>query len=138
VFFTGSRVVATGDLYVPMLGVCDWPNGCRWEDYVSGIRRLTALVHSDAVILPGHGPPNTAAELREFAGLLEDVTGRVRRAMAAGRSREQVVAEGLPTATRPGLGAAFPPTSSWATRTTRCWPGQARSNRPPRKTLGHE
>jgi glyoxylase-like metal-dependent hydrolase (beta-lactamase superfamily II)/imidazolonepropionase-like amidohydrolase len=96
VFFTGSRVVATGDLYVPMLGVCDWPNGCHWEDYVSGFRRLAALVPSDAVILPGHGPPSTAAELREFAGLLEDVTGRVRRAMAAGRSREQVLAEGLP------------------------------------------
>lgn len=96
VFFTGSRVVATGDLYVPMLGPCDWANGCRWDDYVSGIRRLTALVPSDAVILPGHGPPSTPAELREFAGLLGDVTARVRRAMAAGRSREQVVAEGLP------------------------------------------
>ncbi len=92
VFFTNSRVVATGDLYVPLLGPCDWANGCEWDDYAAGIRRLVALVPSDAVILPGHGPASTAAELREFAGLLEDVTTVVRRAIAAGRTREQVVA----------------------------------------------
>jgi len=96
VFFTGSRVVATGDLYVPLLGPCDWVNGCRWDDYVTGIRRLVALVPSDAVILPGHGPASTASELREFSGLLEDGTARVRRAIAAGRTREQALAAGMP------------------------------------------
>jgi glyoxylase-like metal-dependent hydrolase (beta-lactamase superfamily II) len=97
VFFTGSRVVATGDLYVPLLGPCDWANGCGWGDYVGGIRRLVALVPPDAVILPGHGPASSAAELREFAALLENVTIRVRRAIAAGRTRDQVVAGGLPS-----------------------------------------
>jgi glyoxylase-like metal-dependent hydrolase (beta-lactamase superfamily II) len=95
VFFTGSRVVATGDLYVPLLGPCDWANGCAWNDYVAGIRRLVSLVPKDAVILPGHGPASSAAELREFAGLLEEVTSGVRRGIAAGRTREQVVAGGL-------------------------------------------
>lgn len=96
VFFTGSRVVATGDLYVPMLGVCDWPNGCRWNDFVAGVRRLAELVPEDAVILPGHGPASNAAELRRLVELLEEVTSRVRRALAAGRTREEVLAEGLP------------------------------------------
>lgn len=96
VFFTGSRVVATGDLYVPLLGPCDLANGCRWNDYVAGIRRLVTLVPAGAVIFPGHGPASTLGELRVFATLLEDVTARVRRSIEIGRSREQVIAEGLP------------------------------------------
>lgn len=96
VFFSKSRVVATGDLYVPLLGPCDWANGCEWEGYLAGIRRLVALVPPDAVILPGHGPASTAAELREFAALLEDVTGRVRQDIAQGRTRDEVIAAGLP------------------------------------------
>jgi cyclase len=96
VFFGGSRVVATGDLYVPLLGPCDLANGCRWNDYVASILRLVKLVPADAVIFPGHGPASTPAELREFATILEDVTARVRRSIEQGRTREQVIAAGLP------------------------------------------
>ena len=96
VFFTGSRVVATGDLYVPLLGPCDLANGCRWNDYVGGIRRLVTLVPADAVIFPGHGPASTLRELKVFAILLEDVTAQVRRSIESGRTREQVIADGLP------------------------------------------
>ncbi len=96
VFFTGSRVVVTGDLYVPLLGPCDLANGCRWNDYVAGIRRLVTLVPAGAVIFPGHGPASTPEELRVFATLLEDVTARVRRSIERGRTREQVIADGLP------------------------------------------
>ncbi len=96
VFFTDSRVVATGDLYVPLLGPCDLANGCRWNDYVAGIRRLVTLVPDGAVIFPGHGPASTLGELKVFANLLEDVTARVRRSIESGRTREQVIAEGLP------------------------------------------
>ncbi len=96
VFFTGSRVVATGDLYVPLLGPCDLANGCRWNDYVAAIRRLVTLVPPDAVIFPGHGPASTPAELSEFATILKDVTAMVARSIENGRTRAQVIAEGLP------------------------------------------
>jgi cyclase len=96
VFFTSSRVVATGDLYVPLLGPCDLANGCRWNDYVAGIRRLVTLVPADAVIFPGHGPASTLGELQVFATLLEEVTARVRRSIERGRTREEIIAEGLP------------------------------------------
>ncbi len=96
VFFTGSRVVATGDLYVPLLGPCDLANGCRWDDYVAAIRRLVTLVPRDAVIFPGHGPASSPAELREFETILKDVTAMVGRSIEKGRTREQVIAEGLP------------------------------------------
>jgi glyoxylase-like metal-dependent hydrolase (beta-lactamase superfamily II) len=95
-FFEKSRVVATGDLYVPLLGPCDLANGCRWSEYVASIRRLVKLVPADAVIFPGHGPASTPAELREFAEILEEVTAQVRRSIEQGRTREQVIAAGLP------------------------------------------
>lgn len=111
VFFTGSRVVATGDLYVPLLGPCDLANGCRWTDYVAGIRRLTRLVPADAVIFPGHGPASTLGELQVFATLLEEVTGQVRRSIESGRTRGQVIADGLPRRyaswARRGISAEF-------------------------------
>jgi glyoxylase-like metal-dependent hydrolase (beta-lactamase superfamily II) len=96
VFFTGSGVVATGDLYVPLLGPCDLANGCRWNDYVAAILRLVTLVPRDAVIFPGHGPASTPAELSEFATILKEVTAMVSRSIEEGRTREQVIAEGLP------------------------------------------
>ncbi len=108
VFFTGSRVVATGDLYVPLLGPCDLANGCRWNDYVAGIRRLVTLVPEGAVIFPGHGPVSTLGELQVFATLLEDVTTRVRRSIERGRTREQVIVEGLPRRYASWVGRGIP------------------------------
>ncbi len=63
---------------------------------MSGVRRLVTLVPAGAVIFPGHGPASTLGELQVFATLLEDVTARVRRRIDVGRTREQVIAEGLP------------------------------------------
>jgi glyoxylase-like metal-dependent hydrolase (beta-lactamase superfamily II) len=95
VVFPRSGVVATGDVFAPLLNPCDIANGCRWSAYLAGIERLLTLVGPDAVVFPGHGPASTREEIEEFAGLLRDVTARITAHIADGWTRERVIAEGL-------------------------------------------
>lgn len=96
VLFKGSKVVATGDFFVPLLGVCDLANGCNWTKYLEGVRRLLELIPKDAKLAPGHGPLSTYDDLKEFASMLEDVTNSVRAQISAGKTLDAIKAEGLP------------------------------------------
>ena len=96
VFFEKANVVVTGDLFVPSLGVCDLANGCRWDAFLEGMRRLLELVPRDAVIVPGHGPLSTYEDLEAAYAMLTDVTAYVQRQIDAGKSVDAVIATGLP------------------------------------------
>jgi glyoxylase-like metal-dependent hydrolase (beta-lactamase superfamily II) len=96
VVFPRSGVVATGDVFAPLLNPCDFANGCRWSAYVDGIERLLTLVPRGAVVFPGHGPATTRGEIEEFAALLREVTARTTARIAQGWSRDRVIADGLP------------------------------------------
>jgi len=51
----------------------------------------------DAIkIIPGHGPLGTKKDLQAFHEMLVETTGIVRKAIADGKSLEQVKAAGLP------------------------------------------
>jgi glyoxylase-like metal-dependent hydrolase (beta-lactamase superfamily II) len=96
VFFTASNVVATGDLFVPGLGACDVANGCRWGSFLAALRRLLDEVPPDAVIIPGHGRPCRYADLEAAYNMLTAITAHVRAHIEAGKTREALLAEGLP------------------------------------------
>lgn len=111
VFFKKANVVATGDLFVPLLGVCDLANGCRWPAYLAGIRRLLEMVPKDAKIVPGHHRLSTYRDLEELDRMLREVTELVRRQIAEGRTLEEIKTRGLPARWREweerGIDAAF-------------------------------
>jgi glyoxylase-like metal-dependent hydrolase (beta-lactamase superfamily II) len=89
-------VVATGDFFVPMLGVCDLPNGCDWRRFVAGVRRLLEVVPKNAKLAPGHGPLSSYADLKDFAEMLSEVTDFVQKQIKAGKKLEEIKAQGLP------------------------------------------
>lgn len=96
VFFTASNVVATGDLFVPGFGACDVANGCRWESYLAALRRLLDEVPPDAAILPGHGRMCSYTDLEAAYEMLTAMTAHVQAHIEAGRTREALLADGLP------------------------------------------
>jgi cyclase len=51
---------------------------------------------SDAKIIPGHGPLSTLKEMKEFHAMLIETSGIVEKAIAAGKTLDQVKADGLP------------------------------------------
>ena len=50
----------------------------------------------DAKLIPGHGPLSTAKELNEFHEMLVETSGIVGNAIAAGKTLDQIKADGLP------------------------------------------
>lgn len=96
VLFENSNTVATGDFFVPLLGVCDLANGCDWSAYVAGIERLLQIIPKDAKIIPGHGRLSSYRDLQEFSEMLGEVTGSVRKQIGEGRTLEEIKAGGLP------------------------------------------
>jgi glyoxylase-like metal-dependent hydrolase (beta-lactamase superfamily II) len=96
VFFENSKVIATGDFYVPMLGPCDHANGCEWKAYVQGAKRLSTLAKSDSKLAPGHGPLSSHSDLLEFSKMLSEVTDFVQSKFNAGVKLDEIKAEGLP------------------------------------------
>jgi hypothetical protein len=49
----------------------------------------------DTKIIPGHGAIATVADLSEYAKMLKDTSGRVAKALAAGKSLAQMKQENL-------------------------------------------
>jgi cyclase len=96
VFFENSGVIATGDFFVPLLGPCDHANGCKWDAYVQGAKRLVQLANSNSKLAPGHGPLSSYQDLQEFSTMLSEVTDFVKKKINAGMKLDEIQASGLP------------------------------------------
>jgi glyoxylase-like metal-dependent hydrolase (beta-lactamase superfamily II) len=96
VVFHGSKVVMTGDAYVPHLPWIDLASGGRLDGLVRATDLLLRITPRDAKIVPGHGPTTSYADLARFREMLDDNIAHVRRQIAAGRSLEDVQSAGVP------------------------------------------
>jgi len=101
VFFTESNVVATGDIFVPSLGVCDYENGGRWESYLEAMEKLVEVIPDNARIIPGHGPVSSIEDLKQIHNMLTDVNLWMRDRVKRGLSLEEIQKEGLPQQWKP-------------------------------------
>jgi cyclase len=111
--FTGSNVVHMGDTFFSgRFPFVDLESGGS----VTGLERLIAeLVPSlakDVRIIPGHGPLSGIRELREYREMLHESIGIVRKGVAAGKSADELVAEGLPARWK-GYGEAWITEERW-------------------------
>ena len=67
VAFTGSGVVALGDLYFAgRFPYVDVPAGGRVSGLIKSLDKLLGHLSSEAIIIPGHGLLSTLAELPEI------------------------------------------------------------------------
>lgn len=97
VFFTGSNVVHAGDdFFSGMFPFVDVDHGGDVDGLTGHIKALIDQLSPDVKIIPGHGPLSTLADLKDYHHMLTETTEIVRKRMAAGKTLDQVKADGLP------------------------------------------
>jgi cyclase len=99
VYFTDANVIHFGDTFFSGR----FPNidlnggGGNVRGYIRNVGEAIKKTPADAKLIPRHGPLSTVKELKEFHEMLVETSGIVEKAIAAGKSLEQVKADGLPT-----------------------------------------
>jgi glyoxylase-like metal-dependent hydrolase (beta-lactamase superfamily II) len=95
--FTGANVIHFGDSFFSgRFPNIDLNGGGDVRGYIHNVEEALKWVPADAKLIPGHGPLSTIKELKEFHEMLVETSGIVDKAIAAGKSLEQVKADGLP------------------------------------------
>lgn len=91
-YFPLHKLVVAGDLlYSGIFPHVDRAAGGSYLTWVETLDRLMAL--GPARLVPGHGPVLEPSDARAFQGYLRDLIQEAARLKAAGKTKEQVVAE---------------------------------------------
>lgn len=97
VHFTDANVIHFGDTFFSgRFPNIDFAGGGDVRGYIRNVAGAIENVPADAKLIPGHGPLSTMKELKEFHEMLVETSGIVEKAIAAGKTLEQVKADGLP------------------------------------------
>lgn len=96
IFFTRSNVVHMGDLFFNgKFPFVDLDSGGDVEGYMRNVEAVIAKLAANAKVIPGHGPLASVDDLKAFHRMMVETTGHVRQRMSAGKTLEQIKAEGL-------------------------------------------
>src|SRR5690606_17106013 len=76
------------------------------------LAELTSKIPADAKIIPGHGPLATLADLKDYHQIISDSVKIVEDGMKAGKSLDQLKADGLPERFAKA-GSGFIKTPAW-------------------------
>jgi cyclase len=113
VHFVGSNVLHMGDhFFVDAFPFIDLNSGGSVEGYLRNVEKVLATLPQGAKIIPGHGPLAGRAELERFVATIRETVALVRTRREAGKTLEQVKAEGLPEKFK-SWGAGFINTERW-------------------------
>ncbi len=97
IHFTGANVVHMGDQFVSQgWPYVDFGSGGDVDGYIATQQAVLGKIAPDTKIIPGHGPLSTAEELKAYNAMVVESVALVRRGMAAGKTLEQLKADGLP------------------------------------------
>ncbi len=114
IHFRAANAIHMGDTYFNgMYPFIDASTGGSLDGMVAAADRVLALSDANTKIIPGHGPLSTAAELRAFRNMLTDVGRQVRRLLAEGKTRDQVIAAKPTTAYDAKWGSGFLQPDVW-------------------------
>jgi cyclase len=113
IYFTKANVVHMGDQFFnggfPFI---DLNSGGDVEGYARNVEAVLAKIPADAKIIPGHGPLASVDDLKRFHQMLVETIGIVRERMKAGKTLDQIKAEGLPEKWN-SWGQGFMKTPAW-------------------------
>ncbi|HEV2856735.1 MAG TPA: MBL fold metallo-hydrolase [Thermoanaerobaculia bacterium] len=113
IFFTKSNVVHMGDdFFLGRFPFVDLENGGSVQGMTDNVGKVLGKIPADAKIIPGHGNLATVADLRKYHGMLVATTEIVRKQVAAGKTLEQIQAQGLPDEWK-DWGSGFIDTKTW-------------------------
>jgi glyoxylase-like metal-dependent hydrolase (beta-lactamase superfamily II) len=91
--FTKANVIHAGDLFFNgMYPVIDLENGGSVEGMLAAADRILALCDAKTRLIPGHGPSATSADLRAFREMVAGTFGAVKKLVAEGKSKDEVLA----------------------------------------------
>jgi len=97
IHFTGANVVHMGDSFFSgRFPNIDLGGGGDVRGYIRNVEEAMKKLPPDAKLIPGHGPLSTAKELKEFHEMLVETSDIVGKAIAAGKTLDQIKADGLP------------------------------------------
>jgi glyoxylase-like metal-dependent hydrolase (beta-lactamase superfamily II) len=115
IFFTGSNVVHMGDdFFNGRFPVVDLEAGGDVEGMTKNISDILSKLPAGVKIIPGHGTLSDVEGLKSFHNMLVQTTDIVRKRMAAGKTLDQIKAEGLPEEWK-AWGSGFIKTDLWLT-----------------------
>jgi len=113
IFFTSSNVVHMGDhFFAGKFPFVDLESGGSLEGFTKNVGEVIAQLPAGVKIIPGHGPLSTPDDLKLFYRMLLETTDIVRKKMAAGKTLDQIKAEGLPDEWK-SWGTGFIKTDVW-------------------------
>ena len=93
VYWTRANVLHMGDTYFNgILPFIDLESGGSVDGYIAAVEQGLRIANDRTVIIPGHGPVATRANLQAFRDMLVELRTRVAAEIRAGRSLEQVKA----------------------------------------------
>ncbi len=93
IWFRRANVVHMGDLFFNgRYPFVDLSSGGSVEGMVAAVDRVLALADGNTKIIPGHGPLADRATLQTYRDMLATVRDRIKGAVAAGLTLEQVQA----------------------------------------------
>ena len=94
VYFQNAKVLHMGDLFFhKMVPFIDVRGGGSPSGYLKALDAVIARVPADVTIIPGHGEVTNLDGLRGLRKYVADVIDAARKAKAAGKTREQFLAE---------------------------------------------
>jgi cyclase len=113
IFFTKSNVVHMGDdFFSGSFPFVDLESGGSVEGLAKNVGDIIAKLPADVKIIPGHGPISSLNDLKSYHQMLLETTDIVRKKIVAGKTLDQVKAEGLPAEWK-SWGAGFIKTEMW-------------------------
>lgn len=93
IHFVNANVIHTGDLWFNgIYPFVDISSGGSVSGAIKTIKSILALADDDTRIIPGHGPLGDKQAMRDYLAMLETVSGRMAKLIAAGKSIDEIVA----------------------------------------------
>jgi len=96
VYFKKANVLHTGDLFFEVgFPFIDLKSGGSVKGYLASAKHMLKNTPDDVVIIPGHGKLTNKKSLLAFAEMIAFSIDRVTLALAAGKSEQQILDEGI-------------------------------------------
>lgn len=113
IYFTKSNVAHLGDDFTPgRYPIADLGAGGDVEGLARNLGMIINSLPADVTVIPGHGPLSKLDDVRKYRTIIAESTDFVRKQMAAGKSLDQIKAEGFP-ASFAQWGPAYAKSDNW-------------------------
>lgn len=102
VFIEPAKIVHMGDhLFTNWFPFVDLGSGGSVQGMARNIEQVLGMIDEDWIVIPGHGPLSTKADLEKTLAMLKHSMSWMQEQMATGLSVEQISAAGLPESLKP-------------------------------------